>query len=158
MHPAAIFFSFAASALTVSASPTPINANTHLNTKRTCSVQYPALRTSPTQPIPYSIDISSSQSVDVGFTMPDDATGPCSLMLSLPEQISGCAQVNVVALDGPAQGSLVGTTTFAAGSSATINSFACRPQMCYQLQIASGDGSVQFVESQGVGLTMTYDC
>ncbi|KAK0706319.1 hypothetical protein B0T26DRAFT_627747, partial [Lasiosphaeria miniovina] len=77
--------------------------------------------------------------VEIGFTIPSDAVGPCSLMLNLPAgvaQVSGSVQVNVVALDGPSAGSLVGTTTFADGAVATINSFACRPQMCYSLEIA----------------------
>ena len=74
--------------------------------------------------------------------------------------MTGSAQVNVYALDGPAAGALVGTTIFAPGTQATINSFACREQMCYGLEVASAaDGSaVEFVESQGVGLSMTYDC
>ncbi|KAK3387334.1 hypothetical protein B0H63DRAFT_469827 [Podospora didyma] len=82
-------------------------------------------------------------------------------MLNLAGQVSGSGsqQINVVALDGPAPGALVGTAIFASGSSATINSFACRSQMCYSLQIADGKtGSVAFTETQGVGVTMTYDC
>lgn len=75
-------------------------------------------------------------------------------MVSLPSSVSGGAQINVVALDGPAQGALVGTTTFAAGVEATINSFACRRQACYSLQVATDggqQGSVAFVEEEGVG-------
>ncbi len=151
-------------AAAISAVPTSPNDNNPLSSpaKRTCAgVQYPELRTSPTQSIPFPISISSSASpVEIGFTIPDDAVGPCSLMLSLPAgtAIQGGAQINVVALDGPSPGSLVGTTNFMSGSQATINSFACRAQMCYSLQIANGDGSVEFMETRGVGMTMTYDC
>lgn len=156
-------------ALTTTAAPHPgSSANPpSLNNlfQRTCSVQYPDLRTTtaPDQPIPYTLAITSqTQQIEVGFTIPDDAVGPCSLMVSLPENcgMSGSAQVNVYALDGPAAGALVGTTVFAEGTSATINSFACRGQMCYGLEVAGGaDGSgVEFVEMEGVGLSMIYGC
>jgi hypothetical protein len=127
---------------------------------RSCSVQYPELRSNRNQSMPYSVDINSSKGVEIGFTIPDDAVGPCSLMLEMPSgaDISGSAQVNVFALDGPAPGALVGTTTFASGSWATINSFACRPQMCYSLKIASGDSTLQFMEQEGMGVVMTYNC
>lgn len=134
--------------------------------KRTCSIQYPELRTAgaPDQPIPYTLSINAAQTarVEVGFTIPDDAVGPCSLMIALPNgcSMSGGAQINVYALDGPAAGALVGTTIFEEGTAATINSFACRAQMCYGLEVAStADGTgVEFLQEQGVGLSMTYDC
>ncbi|KAK4135713.1 hypothetical protein BT67DRAFT_433154 [Trichocladium antarcticum] len=44
--------------------------------------------------------------------------------------------VNVYALDGPAAGALVGTTRVAPGQGpTTVNSFACRPQMCYRMEV-----------------------
>lgn len=126
--------------------------------KRSCALQHPQLRTDPSKPLPYSISLTpGANPLDIGFTIPDGAAGPCSLMLSLPASVQGAAQVNVVALDGPAPGALVGTTTFAAGGQATINSFACRPQMCYSLQV-TGDQAVGFQEGGGWGVVMTYDC
>ncbi|KAK4206147.1 hypothetical protein QBC37DRAFT_267188, partial [Rhypophila decipiens] len=164
---------------TTSASPNHLKANTqnrplpnitppHILKERTCSgEQYPQLRTptQPDQPPPYPISLSTTQSaqVQLGFTIPSDAIGPCSLMLSLPDgcSVTGGAQINVYALDGPAAGDLVGTTIFSEGmTKVTINSFACREQMCFGLEVASAaDGTrVEFVEGGGVGLSMTYDC
>ncbi|KAM7203997.1 hypothetical protein V8F33_001968 [Rhypophila sp. PSN 637] len=172
---ATLFLTTTTAAPTTSTSPN-LRANTqsrllnitpHTLKKRTCSgLQYPQLRTpnKPDQPIPYSVSISTTQSaqVEVGFSIPSDAVGPCSLMLSLPAgcSITGGAQINVYALDGPAAGDLVGTTIFTEGTKATINSFSCREQMCYGLEVASAaDGTaVEFVEGAGVGLSMTYDC
>lgn len=126
--------------------------------KRSCAVQYPRLRSDPSKPLPYSISLRpGANPLGIGFTIPDSAAGPCSLMLSLPASVQGVARVNVVALDGPAPGALVGTTTFTAGGQATINSFACRPQMCYSLQV-TGDQAVGFQEGGGWGVVMTYDC
>ncbi|KAK4207819.1 hypothetical protein QBC37DRAFT_254245, partial [Rhypophila decipiens] len=140
----------------------------HILKERTCSgQQYPQLRTpnQPDQPTPYQISLSTTQpaQVQLGFTIPSGAVGPCSLMLSLPDgcSVTGGAQINVYALDGPAAGDLVGTTVFTEGvSKVTINSFACRDQMCFGLEVASAaDGTgVEFVEGGGVGLSMTYDC
>jgi len=140
-----------------------------LRHKRTCAgVTYPELRTS-SQPIPFSISIGTTTeqtATEIGFTIPDGAKGPCTLMLNLPQgttYVTGGAKINIYALDGPDAGSLVGTTMFAAGSAATINSFACRPQMCYGFAVATdeaanADKSVTFWEEEGSGLTMTYDC
>ncbi|KAK0634321.1 hypothetical protein B0T17DRAFT_566781 [Bombardia bombarda] len=183
MHLPTILTTLTTLALTTSVAPTTtpsqfhpttnnINNNNNIpKTKRTCAgTQYPVLRANPSQALPYTLAIASGQSTEVGFTIPEDAVGPCSLVVSLPTgaaQITGSGvQVNVIALDGPTPGALVGTTTFGGGGGgavgATINSFACRAQMCYGLEIASDDGqggkSVAFVEAAGEGISMTYDC
>lgn len=65
----------------------------------------------------------------------------------------------MVAVDGPAAGSLVGTVTFAAGERRTINSFACRGEMTFRLEMAGpGAGSVQFAQGGGAGVVLTYGC
>ncbi|KAM7206462.1 hypothetical protein V8F20_002811 [Naviculisporaceae sp. PSN 640] len=114
--------------------------------------------------MPYSVSINTAQTaqVEVGFQIPDDAVGPCTLMISLPAgcTMSGGAQINIYDLDGPAAGEVVGTTIFQEGTAATINSFACRSQMCFGFEVASAaDGTaVEFLQEQGVGLSITYDC
>ncbi|KAK3934231.1 hypothetical protein QBC46DRAFT_428521 [Diplogelasinospora grovesii] len=166
------------------------------NLKRKCSgISYPSLRTSPSQPLPpYSISITTTTTtttsssnpknggVEIGFTIPEGVAGPCNLMINLPPNAahvtpegggSGGVQIDVFALDGPAPGALVGTTMVNAGEEgttmATINSFACRPQMCYSLRIANrnateGEEMVEFKQGggaegeQGVGIYMTHDC
>ncbi|KAK0613958.1 hypothetical protein B0T14DRAFT_291005 [Immersiella caudata] len=153
------------SALALPTTPNP-PASKIFTPKRTCAgLQYAQLRNSPTQPLPFPLSISSNNPspVEIGFAIPTDAVGPCSLMLSLPAaaQVQGGAQIDVIALDGPAQGALVGTTQFVNGGAATINSFACREQMCYSLGISNGgQGAVEFMEGAGagVGVVMTYDC
>ncbi|KAK1834558.1 hypothetical protein QBC39DRAFT_224088, partial [Podospora conica] len=127
---------------------------------------------------PYTVSLSSptatdNATVNLGFVVPSDAVGPCSLMLALPSSVQGGpAQVNVVALDGPDPGAMVGTVWFessgGAGAATTINSFACREQMCYSLQVVAEDegGSAQWVEfvegggdgGGGGGVYMTYGC
>jgi hypothetical protein len=83
---------------------------------------------------------------------------------SLPAsaQVQGGATIDVIALDGPAQAALVGTTQFVAGAEGvTIDSFACREQMCYSIGISGGrQGYVSFLEGdgQGVGVVMGYGC
>ena len=160
-------FLLAALAATTSAIPTtPNSAKSAFSLPRTCGgMIYAQIRNNPAQPLPWSLTVDSSapSSVEIGFTVPSDAVGPCSLMLSLPAaaQVQGGAQVDVTALDGPAAGALVGTTQFVSGESTTINSFACRPQMCYSLGISGGNqGIVEFLEGagSGVGVVMTYDC
>lgn len=151
--------------------------------KRCAPPLYPQLRlgsnpqdTSAAQNPPYTVSLSSPTAIDnatvnLGFVVPSDAVGPCSLMLSLPSTADvqgGPAQVNVVALDGPDPGGVVGTVWFSGSSGGvTINSFACREQMCYSLQVVAEDegGSaqwVQFVEGGGDGggggVYMTYGC
>ncbi|KAK4183713.1 hypothetical protein QBC35DRAFT_507478 [Podospora australis] len=128
-----------------------------------CPVVSPELSASPKQPPPYLVSLSSAKTIEVGFSMPPSATtGPCSLMLDLSTcSVQGSAKINVYALDGPDPGGLLGTAMFAAGSKATINSFACREQMCFRLEAAEedADGSVEFTEATGgVGLGMTYGC
>ncbi|KAK0740460.1 hypothetical protein B0T18DRAFT_294305, partial [Schizothecium vesticola] len=107
---------------------------------------------------------------NLGFIVPSDAVGPCSLMLALPSSADvqgGPAQVNVVALDGPDPGGMVGTVWFSdssSGAATTISSFACREQMCYSLQVVAEDegGSAQWVQFEEAGgdggVYMTYGC
>ncbi|KAK4162975.1 hypothetical protein QBC43DRAFT_290230 [Cladorrhinum sp. PSN259] len=124
----------------------------------------PNLITSPSEPPPYAVSISSSSSpIEMGFSVPSDAVGPCSVMIDLTNvQVTGSAKINLYDLDGPTPGALVGTTEFAAGSKATINSFACREQMCFRLEVADeSEGSeVGWEEMGGVGggLRMDYGC
>ncbi|KAK4455178.1 hypothetical protein QBC34DRAFT_433392 [Podospora aff. communis PSN243] len=157
--------SFSIPALAFPTTPNP-PASQIFTPKRTCAgLQYAQLRNAPTQPLPFALSVNSNNPspVEIGFAIPSGAVGPCSLMLSLPAaaQVQGGAQIDVIALDGPAQGALVGTTQFVSGGAATINSFACREQMCYSLGISGGgQGAVQFMEGAGtgVGVVMTYDC
>lgn len=76
--------------------------------------------------------------------------------------VSGSAKINVYTLDGPNPGALVGTTEFGAGKKATINSFACREQMCFKLEVAdeSEGKQVDWQELGGVGggLRLDYGC
>jgi hypothetical protein len=85
--------------------------------------------------------------------------------------VHGAATVNVYALDGPSAGALVGTTRFAAGVRATVNSFECgEGEMCFRLEVAGdgdgdgegGDGEEEVVFLQGgvvgMGLGMRYGC
>ncbi|KAK0643187.1 hypothetical protein B0T16DRAFT_331353 [Cercophora newfieldiana] len=155
----------ATTALAIPTTPNP-PASQIFTPKRTCGgLQYAQLRNAPAQALPFPFSISSTDAapLEIGFAIPSGAVGPCSLMLSLPAaaQVQGGAQIDVIDLDGPAQGAVVGTTQFVSGEATTINSFACREQMCYSLGISGGgQGSVQFMEGagQGVGVVMTYDC
>ncbi|KAK4222918.1 hypothetical protein QBC38DRAFT_488799 [Podospora fimiseda] len=76
--------------------------------------------------------------------------------------VTGSAKINLYDLDGPTPGALVGTTEFAAGSKATINSFACREQMCFRMEVAdeSEGKEVDWEELGGVGggLRLDYGC
>lgn len=106
---------------------------------------------------------SPSTSQTLTFSPPASAPGPCTLLASFPAGYpiasTGATQVNVVAVDGPAAGSLVGTVTFAAGERRTINSFACRGEMKFRLEMAGpGAGSVQFAQGGGAGVVLTYGC
>ncbi|KAJ4307239.1 hypothetical protein N0V88_000620 [Collariella sp. IMI 366227] len=69
--------------------------------------------------------------LEIGFAIPsgtaNSGKGPCSLVLDLTSpdaKLTGAslpATVNVVALDGPSSGSVIGTVQFAAGAKATVN-------------------------------------
>jgi hypothetical protein len=120
-----------------------------------------------TSPVPISLSKPSSSSPSTSqiltFSPPASAAGPCSLLATFPAGYpiasSGATQVNVVAVDGPAAGALVGTVTFVAGERRTINSFACRPEMKFRLELAGpGAGSVQFAQVNGAGVVLTYGC
>lgn len=144
-----------ASALTVTATPVT-------NAKRACQT------TVPRGPIPRTIAVSkrasppSSSPATVSFSVPGGVVGPCSLVASLPAgypiSTSGNPQLNFIALDGPATGSIVGTATLAAGEFRTINSFSCRPSMGFRLEIAGVEGSVRFEQTEHAGLFLTYNC
>lgn len=159
MHSSTLLLTLAA-ALSATAYPaSDVIGRTGLS-KRACTTVYPHLRVAPTLALPYDIAINGTKGVEIGFTIPESAVGSCNLMVRLPQGggISGSAQINVVALDGPAPGSLVATTDFGPGVAATINSFACRPQMCYSFRVASGQEVLHFTESEGSGLYMTFGC
>ena len=132
--------------------------------KRSCAVQYPnALG------FPININLAKNAAVDItadlGFTIPNGVVGPCSLVVQFPANYpisaSGDSQVNFKAIDGPAPGALVGTYTFQKSADAvfaTINSFACRPNFDFELELAGAEGAVSFSEIEGAGLYMTYNC
>lgn len=159
-----LFASVLAGAAAVSASPlkTPM-------VPRSCQVQPPR-----GLGYPYNFDISktisppSERTNSIAFNLPENAPGPCSLVARFPAGFpiyqSGASSVNVFATDGPAAGSLVGTITFQSDpryeTVRTINSFACRPNMGFELKIASQerDGAVSFQQVAGAGLFMEYGC
>jgi len=127
---------------------------------RACQIAYPE---SIGFPINYAIsqDAGAINKVDntVSFTIPAGSYG-CSLRADFPDSYaitsSGNSQVYVY----DANNVQVGTVTFVSPMSATINSFACQPQMTYRLSIgsASDAGSVAFADTLQAGLTMTYNC
>ncbi|KAK0720801.1 hypothetical protein B0H67DRAFT_452798, partial [Lasiosphaeris hirsuta] len=101
------------------------------------------------------------------FTPPANAVGACSLIATFPANYpitnQGNAQVNIYdGGAGPAPGTLVGTITFSSEPWGpklnTINSFACRPQMDFRLEMAGDSGSTSFAEGNGAGIALTYDC
>lgn len=131
-----------------------------------------------TLPVPDS-DVNANTNYNSDTTNPNSTnltprdTGPCTLLLDLSSpscQVTGTtpplsASINIYALDGPAPGALVGTTRLADAvqRSVTVNSFACRAQMCFRLEVADyGDGSggtgdgqqeqVGWVQGQGEGM------
>ncbi|EON95599.1 hypothetical protein UCRPA7_8913 [Phaeoacremonium minimum UCRPA7] len=130
--------------------------------KRACEVKYPNALGFPIN-FHISKDATSNVPNDISFTIPANARGPCSLVYQFPVgtpiTTTGNPALNIKALDGPATGSIVGTATFVAdGQLHTINSFACRTTMGFELSIAGEAGSVNFSEVQGTGLWMTYNC
>ncbi|KAK1835445.1 hypothetical protein QBC39DRAFT_418121 [Podospora conica] len=136
----------------------------------TIAAAVPAARracTTLTSPVPIALSKASSSSPSTSqvltFTPPASAAGPCSLLATFPAGYpiasTGAAKVNVFAVGGPSAGSLVGTVTFAAGERRTINSFACRPEMKFRLELAGpGAGSVQVVQAGVAGVVLTYGC
>ena len=129
--------------------------------KRACSITYPIGTTSISLSKPAPSVPSSTQTI--AFTTPANAGGPCSLIATFPAGYpiasAGDARVNVIDVNGPAPGAIVGTVTFAAGETRTINSFACRRDMRYRLELATeGTGSVQFNQAPGAGVAITYSC
>ncbi|KAI1443514.1 hypothetical protein F5Y02DRAFT_420002 [Annulohypoxylon stygium] len=124
----------------------------------TCLVQAPSAIG-----FPINYDITPERSDAVSFQIPPNSVGPCALIATFPADYpitsTGSDLVNVTALDGPVAGSLVGALRFRAGTTVTINSFACRDVMSYELAIAQGEGEVKFSEVQGAGLFMEVgDC
>lgn len=132
--------------------------------KRACTPHFPAGVT--------SISLSKapgapSTTQTLSWDIPAGAGGPCTLIATFPAgypiSSTGNAQVNVIDVNGPTPGSIVGTVTFASDPSGPstryINSFACRANMQYQLVLATeGSGSVSFGEGNGAGVAMTYGC
>ncbi|KAL1861422.1 hypothetical protein VTK73DRAFT_7124 [Phialemonium thermophilum] len=164
MYFASLVLTLAAVLLTTTtANPIISNLEVHPEHKRSCISVFPA-------PLPQQITIARtpagvSQPVSLTFgTIPSSGWGPCSLVVSLPSgyplQQQGNTQLNVYATNGPAAGSLVGTTTLVAdGAVHTINSFSCRPSLGFRFEIAgTAAGSVSFTELQGVGFYVTYSC
>ncbi|KAK5654870.1 hypothetical protein OQA88_6906 [Cercophora sp. LCS_1] len=132
--------------------------------KRACTPRFPAgvsnIALSKTVGAP-------STTQNLSWDVPAGAGGPCTLIATFPAGYpiasSGNAQVNVIDVNGPAPGSIVGTVTFASDPSAPkttyINSFACRANMQYKLVLATeGAGSVSFAEGNGAGIALTYGC
>jgi len=153
MHLSAVFVA-AAAAAAASASPTPA--------RRACGLQYPEALG-----FPISFDITSGSPAAISFEIPPGASGPCSLVTQFPAgypiAATGNPLVNFVALDGPAAGAVVGTTTLGpnpwnADGLTTINSFDCSAVLSFQMEIAEGEGSVAFHEVEGAGIMMTYGC
>ncbi|KAK0635763.1 hypothetical protein B0T17DRAFT_56785 [Bombardia bombarda] len=132
------------------------------NTKRACTTTFPTALTSIHLAKNPAINIAQ----DLSFTVPAGAVGPCSLVATFPAGYaiasSGQTQVNVIDVNGPAPGSIVGTVTFASSATAptftTINSFACRASMQYRLALAGTQGAVDFAEGNGAGVALTYNC
>ncbi|KAK4197905.1 hypothetical protein QBC40DRAFT_284620 [Triangularia verruculosa] len=173
MRTSTFFATASALALTATASPlfNTSPSNPLLEERQQCGTIYPNLRNSPTAPPPYQVSISSADAsgIEIGFTIPSSVvaagTGPCELILDLSSSqaaVDGSAKINVYALDGPDANALVGTTQFYQGSKATINSWACREQMCFRLEVASeSEGkevSFEEVGVQGAGFWMKYGC
>lgn len=129
---------------------------------------------------------AGSAAVDIGFSIPSSSattggqaggqqsTGPCTLTLDLSSRAAraaGAATVSVYALDGPALGALVGTVRTAAARAGrvTVNSFTCRAQMGFRLEVAAGgrggggqdegDG-VEFLQGDvaGMGFAIMVGC
>jgi hypothetical protein len=133
--------------------------------KRTCTVQFPY---GVTQVVIDKSAVANTQQTLPFTNIPSNAGGPCSLVAKFPAGYAvhttnnAPVQVNVIDVDGPAPGAIVGSVNFVApgaqDSFVTINSFACRPTMTYNLQIAGASGHVDFVEGNGAGVYMTYSC
>ncbi|OTB08974.1 hypothetical protein M426DRAFT_7006 [Hypoxylon sp. CI-4A] len=113
---------------------------------------------------PINFDITPTRPNAISFLVGAEHTGPCTLVAKFPAGYpitsTGSDLVNVTALDGPAQGALVGALRFRAdGTTTVINSFVCADVMAYELAIAQGEGEVRFSEIQGAGLFMEVgDC
>ncbi|KAL7623242.1 hypothetical protein AAE478_006923 [Parahypoxylon ruwenzoriense] len=114
---------------------------------------------------PINFDITPSRPNTVTFQIPggSSATGPCALVARFPPGYpvtsTGSDLVDVTALDGPAQGALVGSLRFRAGEERTVNSFACRDTFTFELSIAQGDGEVAFAQTLDAGLFIDVgDC
>ncbi|TLD32783.1 hypothetical protein PspLS_01398 [Pyricularia sp. CBS 133598] len=112
---------------------------------------------------PAGVWVSKNAPQWIGFWVPANAVGACELKAVFPAgfPIAGTRpQVNIIDVNGPAPGSIVGTVTFTPGTSTTVNSFACRPDMQYKLEVASwqAQGSVSYPAQPGTGLILSYGC
>ncbi|KAK0727177.1 hypothetical protein B0T26DRAFT_747532 [Lasiosphaeria miniovina] len=156
MHFTTLIVAALASTFAAAAPATPSN------TKRACTQIFPAGVTA----IHLAKNAAINIQQDLAFSVPAGAGGPCSLVATFPVGFSiansGQALVDVVAVDGPAPGALVGSITFASDPVSptfrTINSFACRPNMLFRLRISGAQGAVDFAEGNGAGVALTYSC
>ncbi|KAK4224865.1 hypothetical protein QBC38DRAFT_484441 [Podospora fimiseda] len=160
-----------------SASPTP-HHETACVPKRSYPVSHPSGGS------PYNINpvnrpqFGSFITPEIGFVIPEGtpATGPCSLIAAFPKNyevvdtsVGNGGQpllLNFFALDGPASGSLVGTTrlpTFLPSQKTkedveiVINSFACRPYQAFRIELGE-TGEVGFLTGEEGGLFLEYGC
>nr|ASA39655.1 AVR-Pi54 [Pyricularia oryzae] len=149
----ATIISILATAATVLAAPVEVASATPLEA-RACKTVAAS---------PSGVWVSKNAPQWVGFWVPTDAVGACELKAVFPAgfPIAGTRpQVNIIDVNGPAPGSIVGTVTFTPGTSTTINPFACRQDMQYKLEVASwqAQGSVSYPAQHGTGLILTYGC
>ncbi|KAI8960985.1 hypothetical protein F5Y11DRAFT_367046 [Daldinia sp. FL1419] len=129
-----------------------------------CLKQPPSPIWSPGGTYPMPIDIAETRPNQLTFIIPANSTGPCQLVANFPYGYpmtsTGSDLVYVTALNGPAEGSLVGALRFRPDSTTVfVNSFACRSMMAYSLSIAQGAGEVSFGQTRDAGMFMEVgDC
>ena len=163
MHLTTLLLTSLSAALTAALTATAAPLSSPLEA-RACQTVYPGINF-------FRVIKDPGQNVDVpqdlSFTVPSGAVGPCSLAYSFPAdfEIYGTKpQLNVVDLNGPNPGSVIGTTTLEAGKTVTITSSACRPIMKFRLVIAGDEaGEVTFLPpsrpgGQNAGLYVTHSC
>ncbi|KAJ9156334.1 hypothetical protein NKR23_g1509 [Pleurostoma richardsiae] len=151
----------AAAATLTSASPVPEQPQLE---KRACQTQMPRSLGFPNNYDVTRTSAGASTTNNIAFNIAPGAVGPCSLVyqfpVGFPLRTSGSNGGNPP-IEVRAGGSLVGTAALVAdGAVHTINSFACAPNLEYQLGIADwATGEVAFQVTQaGTGFYMTYSC
>ncbi|ORY55284.1 uncharacterized protein BCR38DRAFT_415010 [Pseudomassariella vexata] len=162
MHFSTLTLSALAALSAVTASPSSRSL-----TQRSCLEQQPA-----TIGFPINYNVSSTRADAVTFQLPPNSVGPCTLVAKFPAGYAvphsevGNPLVNVIDINGPVQGSVVGSLRFASfadrDSLVYINSFQCRDVMEYELELAPEEPEsawVAFAEVLDVGLVMDVgDC